>query len=132
MAEELSVHQTVLNGIEDFEFFAETDTDDEKDYKFKMLHDSVVLIVVNEASTDDCDITIKAGEFWQHTNQEYVPLETTVGTDSAKLIGPIESGKYKAHDGFVYFKAEMDGTTDDVDDLKLAVISLPLGGIEIA
>lgn len=126
------VVQLKLNEEVDFDFYSETATDGEKDYEFEAEHDLFCIIIENTATTDDVDITIKAGDYWQEDNEEYVPLEFTVGTTSSKAVGPLESAKYLNEDGKIEFNADMDGTTDDVDDLDIAVIFMPAFGVSRA
>ena len=131
MAENLTddITQLKLNEDVEVDVITETDTVGEKDYEFEAEHDLFCLIVENTATTDDVEITIKAGDYWQKGNEEYVPLEFTVGTTSARAVGPLESAKYLNEDGKIEFNADMDGSTDDVDDLEFVILFMPAHGV---
>ena len=124
---ELTPIELGLNEFKDFEFTAGTDTEEE--YKFEMLTDEAVLIV-KAGSNDDVDVTVKGGDYHQKGNQEYVPLETTVSAGESTIVGPVESAKYKTENGEVEFEIDIDGSTDDESDVNMAVIQMPLMGVE--
>jgi len=124
---ELTPIKLGLNEFKDFEFTAGTDTEEE--YKFEMLTDEAVLIV-EAGGDDDVVVTVRGGDYYQKDNQEYVPLETTVSAGESTIVGPVESAKFKTENGEVEFEIDIDGTDDDESDVNMAVIQMPLMGVE--
>ena len=121
--------QLKLNEAIDFEFYSSLETVGEIDFSFTAEHDMFCIIVNNTAATDDVVITIEKGD---HRGALLGDLEFTVANTLAKIVGPLESSRFLTEDGEIKINVDMDGVTDDVDDVEIGLIFFPAFGVDRA
>ena len=123
MATEITKLTANLNGAVELDDIQETE---EKDFYYKPDKDTRFLLYVKNNDSNDIDLTVEAGDYWQNEvlGDDAEFKEEGIGQNEVFVCGPFESARFLDEDGQVNILVDTAGTAGTDEDVDIAAIEI--------